>query len=61
MNCEPGRWLSPEQDHAGALIVNFLASRTVGKTFLWFISYLVCGICYSSLNALTLALPPRRK
>lgn len=35
---------SPEQDHAGALILNFLAFVTVSNTFLLFISYSVYSI-----------------
>ena len=41
---EPGRRFSPKHDHAGALILEFPAYRTVKRKFLLFISYQVCGI-----------------
>lgn len=41
---DQGRGLSSECDHAGALILDFPASRTVKNKCLLFISYPACGI-----------------
>lgn len=41
---EPESGLSSDTEAAGALILDFPASRTVSDEFLLFISYLVCGV-----------------
>ena len=45
--CEPGDTRS-----AGALSMDFLASRTVRKKFLFFVRHPAYGSCYGSLNGL---------
>ena len=45
---EPGRGPSPECDHPGTLLLDTLASWTVGSRFLLFRSHPVCGFCHSS-------------
>uniref|UniRef100_A0A8D1VSS3 Uncharacterized protein n=1 Tax=Sus scrofa TaxID=9823 RepID=A0A8D1VSS3_PIG len=39
--CDPGK--DPSLSHSSALILEFPASRTVSRTFLWVISYPDCG------------------
>lgn len=41
---EPGRSVSPKRGHAGALLWDLLASRTVRKQFLRFIHYPMSGV-----------------
>lgn len=49
---EPGRLSSSDMETAGALVLDFSASRTVKTKLLLFISYLVYGICHSSPRGL---------
>ena len=47
--CKAGRRLSPEGDHAGSLIPDLLASRTVRNKFLLRATHSMV-LCYGSLN-----------
>lgn len=48
--CEPGRWLSPGTTSAGALVLDFSASRNMRNTSLLFKPPNLRYFCYSSLN-----------